>query len=604
MLPTMLLFSQTFLANKYRLAKTYEESGKLEEAEAVYEELVKADPNNNLYTNSLNDIYLKLKEYAKSILFLSQKIIQRPNDVTFYGLLGSTYYIKGDSEDALSAWNKGILINNNSQINYTIISNYAVQNRAFEVAIKYLEDGKSQSTDPLQFSYQLAQIYSYTMEYGKAAEEYIASLIQQPTQLDYIERRMETYLSAVGAIEQSIAAVEKYKEENIAIKELLSFLFIKNNQYEDSFLLIKEIDKAKGGDGVLIYSFASDAFQQSHFEVSSKAFKYLLDEYPNSRFVPNSKIGFAKTLEFQLNEEWNKNQQNWKPISIAITTNSSKYLPIIKTYESLISETNGDLVNEALFRIGNIYATKFLDFPKAEEYFARIIINSTLSIYYGRTNLELAKISIYLNKLDKAKQELQNVFASSQTENNIKNEAKFLMAKLEYYNGNFEGSLSTIANITQDLTNDLSNDAIELSMIINVAKKDSLNLLEFANAELKVNQDNFEEAEKTFKKLSDDENLFVLNNISRIKYAEILIAQNKYPIAIEILKELSESKELNIFADRSFYLLAQVYEFGIVDDQSAISTYEKFLELFPNSLYLEKSQKNLKELKNKKSENK
>jgi len=82
-----------------------------------------------------------------------------------------------------------------------------------------------------------------------------------------------------------------------------------------------------------------------------------------------------------------------------------------------------------------------------------------------------------------------------------------------------------------------------------------------------------------------------------------LIAQNKYPVAIEVLKELSETKELNIFADKSFYLLAQVYEFGIVDEESAIAIYEKFLELFPNSLYLEKSQKNLKRLKNKRSDN-
>ena len=87
-----------------------------------------------------------------------------------------------------------------------------------------------------------------------------------------------------------------------------------------------------------------------------------------------------------------------------------------------------------------------------------------------------------------------------------------------------------------------------------------------------------------------------------MRYAEILIAQNKYPIAIEVLKELSESKELNIFADRSFYLLAQVYEFGIVDYKSAISIYEKFLELFPNSLYLEEAQKSLKDLNNKISE--
>ena len=140
-------------------------------------------------------------------------------------------------------------------------------------------------------------------------------------------------------------------------------------------------------------------------------------------------------------------------------------------------------------------------------------------------------------------------------------------------------------------------------MIINIAKSDSLNLLEFAKSDLKSEQLNFTEAEEKYKQLSQNENLFALNNISRMKFAEMLIAQDKFSIAIEILKQLSESKELNIFADRSFYLLAQVYEFGIVDLKSAISTYEKFLELFPNSLYLEKSKKNLTELNNNKSDN-
>ncbi len=82
----------------------------------------------------------------------------------------------------------------------------------------------------------------------------------------------------------------------------------------------------------------------------------------------------------------------------------------------------------------------------------------------------------------------------------------------------------------------------------------------------------------------------------------MLVAQDKYPVAIEVLKELSGREEFNIFADRSFYLLAQVYEFGIGDVGSAQSTYQKFLELFPNSLYLDKSQENLKRLKNKGSE--
>ena len=167
---------------------------------------------------------------------------------------------------------------------------------------------------------------------------------------------------------------------------------------------------------------------------------------------------------------------------------------------------------------------------------------SSFSKYYGKAYLELAKIYIKLNDLKAAKKSLKNLFNSSKTDNETKQEAKYLLAKIKFYESDFAGSLSDLANINKDLSNDLSNDAIELSIIINMGKRDSLSLVEFANAELKTEQLNFEDAEKEFKNLSKKENLFFLNNISRIKYAEILIAQNKYPVAIEILKELSEPK--------------------------------------------------------------
>jgi tetratricopeptide (TPR) repeat protein len=602
LLPFVLLLGQSNLSNKYRLGQTYEQSGQLEKAKAIYEELTNAAPTNHQYARSLNNIYLKLKEYNNSILFLSNQIKQKPYDVSLYGMLGATYYISGNSEMAEQTWDKGIALNNYSQINYTIISSYATQNRAFDIAIKYLEEGKKKSKNKTQFSYQLSQIYSYTMSYSKAAKEYCFVLTEQPSQLSYIKRRMEVYLSAVGALEQSIKVVEKCDRKN-AILELLSFLYMKNNHFEKAFEIKKELDSKKPNNGILIYTFANEAYRNSQLDVATKAFKYLINEYPNSQYVPNSKIGFAKTLEAKLDNNWNSNQQLWKPIYTLDTTGAYKYRQILNTYESIIPIAKGNLLNEVLFRIGKIYTTKILDYKTASKYYNRILQNSFLSSYYGKTYFEFAKMELHLNNLETTKENLQNVFSSSQTDKKTKAEAKFLLAKVEFYQANFAKSISILNNINENLSNDFSNDAIELSMLVNMGKKDSIDLALFAKAELKGYQQNFIDAEKSFKELSEKKNLFFLKNISRIKYAEILIAQNKYTTAIKVLKELSETKELNIFADKSFYLLAQVYEFGIVDKDSAITTYEKFLELFPNSLYLEKVQKSLKQLQNKRSEN-
>ncbi len=597
-----IIFAQTNLNNKYRLGKSYEQSGKLEKAKKLFEEITFAQPTNSQFANSLNDVYLKLKEYDSSINFLSERLKQIPNDVSLYGLLGSTYYISGNIEKAVETWDKGISINNSSQINYTIISNAAIQNRAFQIAIKYLNEGKSKASNPTQYSYQLAQIYSHTMAYKKAASEYVEALIHQPSQLSYIKRRMDTYLSAVGAIDESIAIAEE-KSDNNTIKELLAFLYVRNNDYNKAFEIEKELDKLKGDDGVRIYNFATLAYRSVEYEVASQAYSFLIDNYPNSRFIPNCKLGYARTLEAKLDEEWNAIRNNWKPISEIDTSGAYKYYQIIDAYKSIAEFMNSELANETLFLIGKIYLNRFNNLKTAEKYFEQIIINSSLSTHYGKANLEIAKILLKQNNLELAKANLQNVFSSSQTDAKTKDEAKFLLAQINFFQSNFAGALLTISNINKDLSNDLSNDAIQLAMVINVGKRDSVNLEKFANAELLTAQLNFSEAEKVFKKLSENKNLFLINNIARFKYCEVLIAQNKFPTAIEVLKGLSETKELNIFADKSFYLLAQVYEFGIVDRELATSTYEKFLELFPNSLFIEKTQENLKRLKNNISDN-
>lgn len=596
------IFSQENLNNKYRLGKTFESSGKLEKAKEIFEELAYAQPNNNQYANSLNDVYIKLKDYENSIKFLSNRVKLHPNDVSLYGMLGASYYLNGNTDSAINTWDKGISVNNYSQINYTIISNAAILHRAFDIAIKYLEEGKERINNPAQLSYQLAQIYSYTMEYKKAALEYVEALNQQPSQLDYIRRRMDTYLSAYGAIDQSIEAISEI-DKNDSVKELLLFLYKKNNDYEKAFEVELELEKNQNSDGARIFNFANEAYQALQLVAASKAYSYLIKNYPNSRFIPNSKVGFARTLETTLDQEWQINHNNWKPIVSVDTLGAFKYYPVIETYKSILSFVNGELANESLFRIGKIYFTKYNNIPEATKYFQEIIKNSSLSSYYGKANLELGRIFMINNDFDEAQKKIDVVISSPQSDNELKEQAKYLKALMQFYDSDFNSSLSTLGNIKADLSNDYSNNAIELEMVINVGIKDSVNLSKYAMAERMVTQYNFVKAEEIFKNLSENDNLFVLNNISRIRYAEILIAQDKFGIAIEVLKELSERKEMNIFADESFYLLAQVYELGIADYKLAITCYEKFLEQFPNSLYLEKSQKNLKNLKIKRSDN-
>ena len=593
---TPVFLSQTNLSNKYRLAKTYEQNGELQKAKSVYEELVTVQPSNNQYLNSLNEIYMKLKEYDNSIEFLTKRIAGAPDDVSLYGMLGSTYYLAGNREEAVRIWDIGITVNKNSMISYSIISNFAIQNRAFEYAIKYLNEGKEKAANPTQFSYQLAQIYSVSMDFKNAAEEYCQVLILQPKQIDYIKRRMQTYISAPGALEQSIDVAKKYSDNN-SIQELLIFLFIQNNDFDEAFTLVVELDKTQKKNGILVYNFANDAFRSYEYAPSARAYNYVMNNYPNSPLLINSQIGYAKTLEATLDIKL-QSAQDWKPIKAVDTTGSSEYLPILQTYDKILQKINGtETVNEVLYRIGAIKLFRLNDLDQASKDFSKILKNSTLSQFYGIANLRLADIYIRKAELEHAKNYLINSFSSVKTSKEIKSEAKYKLALIQFWNSQFDRSLKTISDINKDLSNNNSNDAIELSIIIKMGKRDSLNLVKFSKADLLIWQKNFTDAEKIYRDLGEKENFFLLNNISQFNYAKILIAQSNYPVAIEILKELSEKKKLNIFADKSLFLLAQVYEFGINDKKTAKLIYEGILEDFPNSLYLDQTRESIKRLK-------
>ena len=592
---TSVVFTQSNLINKYRLARAYEQNGELPKAKSIYKELVKAQPLNNQYSNSLNEVYMKLKEYDNSIEFLSKRIERNPKDVSLYGMLGSTFYLIGNNVKSAEVWEKGLEINNNSLINYSIISNYAIQNRAFQFAIKCLTEGKNRADNPTQFSYQLAQIYSVTMDFKSAAEEYCQVLISQPKQLDYVRRRMQTYISAPGALEQSIEVAKKYSDNST--EELLIFLFMKDGEFDDALNLVIDLDTKQNRNGILIYNFANDAYQSNEYSTASKAFNYVISNYSNSPLFISSQIGYAKSSEAELDINI-KSSENWKPIKVVDTTGASRYFPVLNTYENILKTISGtEAVNEVHYRIGAIRLYHFNDLDGAEEDFSKILTNSTLSQFYGIASIKLADISIRKGEIEKAKNYLINAFSSTKTPKEIKSEAKYKMALIQFWNSQFDRSLKAISNINQDLSANYANDAIELSLIINMGKRDSLNLVRFANADKLIWQKYFSEAGNIFNELSEIENFYLLNNIAQFKFAEILIAENNYPVAIEILKKLSEKEKLNIFTDKSLFLLAQVYENGIGDKKTAISVYEDILESYPNSLYLESARENIKRLK-------
>lgn len=582
------------LDNKFRLAQSYEEAGMLDKAKEIYADIYKAAPNNYVYFESYNRLLLTLKDYDTAINILTERIKLNPNDINNYGLLGTIYYLQNKQDEAFATWEEAIKIMPTNSSIYRIIANFAVQNRAFDKAIEYLQKGAELSTDKINFYFEIANLLTITMKYSQAADEYCKILLSQPNQLEGIKARIAPYLNTKESINLFLETVKKFTIENkdkAVFYEFLTFLYLQNDDYSNAYNNVLLADKLYNTDGAKIYAFANAALNENNYEFAAKAFDYIIKNYNNSAFVPNSKIAFVRTKYNALNNKYLLINPNWKEFSAIDTTGSYEYIPIIKTYLTLVKDYSGnpDIKTEAFYYIGEIYKEKFNLSDSAKKYLTEIADRYPISAFAGKALFKLSEIAINEGNLTQADAFLDKILLYRRVSSGELKEAEYMKAKITFWQNDFDKTISKLNGVIKELNENIANDALNLLITINTLKNDSLSLVKYAMADYLANRGIFNEAAKIYSSLSNSNDVIFLNNLALYNYSLMLIALNDYKNAIIYLENLSNNENMNIFADKSLFLLANLYQYGLKDLEKAKFCYQKILEKYPNSFYIEKA---------------
>jgi predicted negative regulator of RcsB-dependent stress response len=168
-----------------------------------------------------------------------------------------------------------------------------------------------------------------------------------------------------------------------------------------------------------------------------------------------------------------------------------------------------------------------------------------------------------------------------------KNSSKYLLARIDFYKGNFREAKNQLVQILSNLSDNYANDAIELSLLLNTTMNDSSELIRYADAEFLADQKKFTEAAEKYHLVAQNPKAFMLKNVAELREAEMELAAGNNDKSIEMLQNIAGEDSKNIYADKALYLLGRIYEFGLNDSSKAIEKYEELLAKFPNSLYLD-----------------
>ncbi|MHB1686702.1 MAG: tetratricopeptide repeat protein [Ignavibacteriaceae bacterium] len=587
------------LNNQFMLAQNYIQAGQLEKARPILENLYRLQPSNYEYFQTLNQTYIQLKNYDASIALIEERINGSPGDINLFGLLGTSYYLKGNDKRAFEVWDNALKTFPKNEVNYRVIANYALALRAFDKAIDYLKNGEAISQNPQFFAYDLANLYSLTMRYKEATEQYCFILSRDPNQLSVVQSKILSYINKPDALTQAIDIVKKYDDgKEISFKYLLALLYVQGKSYDKAYDLYRQIDAFQNNQGAELFNFGKFLYDEKIYKMSEKVLRDVINKYPDSPLISYAKLQHAKALEGIVDEESNAQIPFWKPYYTPVKNNSSNVGKVIDAYNEIEKiYPHSEAANEALLRIGEMKLNMYDDIAGAKESFQELFTDAPLSEYTAAAYEQLGKGFLLNGDLNSASTYFEKIFNNGRYSEDKRNFAGYELARISMYSGNFDKAKDYLHTISSDPKNSSTNDAIELSLLMNTAQNDSSNLVTFASAEFLTDQKKFKEALEKFEVVANDPQKFMLQNIAELRVAEMELALNNIDSAAVQLQKIADEKENNIYSDKALYLLAKVYQFGLNNKPKAIETYESLLAKFPNSLYLDDARSEILKLK-------
>jgi len=574
------LSAQTYLAQKYKLARSFEQSGDFVNASRLYLELYGSDEQNENYFNGYIRAMKEQNKFSAIIPFVEKHIIKIPTSDN-YTLLGELYWRAGKAEKAETVWAKAINAESNSQMTYENLAMTQISLRLFQKAIDTYVLGRKNLNTAELFADRLSQLYSINGDYRNGTRE-VLILYAQTGNIALAEGRLSA-LNINPDAEKYIYSILKDKSDKLAYKQLFAWFLTSLDRNEEAIEIYKEIDNERHSRGRDVYNFALNAANDGNYDIAIKGLQWLIAKGKESPFTVSALFKLAKTTEMKFMQAGKLEGETAESI--------------IKQYRSVIEEyPDTPTALECTYNIALLYK-RLGKLDKALIELDKLVNLRHYTRYKVSATLMQADIYFMKNETDKAilaYKFIVDVYKRSVKEHN---QALYSLAEIEYFKGNMDSALAHFTKITLNTDSDVANDALEKISLIEANKNFNKALSLYAQAEKNEKQEKLQNALELFltaAKSSKPENLY---DLSLIKAAKIELKLGKTHNSIEHLSELLKDKAKGIHKDYCLFTIGEIL-FTEKKYEQAIEYFTKLLKEEPKSIYNENARDYIRQIRN------
>lgn len=567
-----------------KLAQEYMRNGEYEKASYLYKALSEKNKKSTYYLENYIECLELLGQIDEGIDYLQREMKTRSADPMLNIQLGKLYAAKLDEPNTNKYYKKAVDLIKTTPQNLSRAANVFYRLGKYQYAVDIYEIGRANSEDPLQYAYQLGNLYYKLDKTPEMISEYLNALQTHPTYRDRIQTHFTQALDSAGLDElelQLYTTVQDYPEENI-YPDMLQWLYITRKDYKNAFRQAKAIDLRQEEQGQRIFNVAQTAANDRAFDAAIEGYRYIVSEKgPSSSMYVEAQRELLRTQRLKITT-----QADYSKADLA---------SLESDYESFIQNA------AQKFKIASI----ILQYARLQVYYLDNLdkgisllddlIKTRNVNKYIRANSKLELADFYLIRGEVWEASLLNSQVDKEFgEDLLGHEARYRNAMLSYFNQDFEWAQTQFKVLKASTSKLIANDALERDVFItdNLGLDTTDHAISlYARAELNLIQHKYDAAQTDLDSIKanyPDHGL--LDDVAYLE-AQQAVARKQYYVAIQRYQFIIDNHIEDIRGDNALYELATLYEDQLGEIEKALPLYEKIIVDHPDSVFISDARK-------------
>ncbi|HYM21182.1 MAG TPA: tetratricopeptide repeat protein [Candidatus Kapabacteria bacterium] len=591
-------------AQKYKVARVYEETRDLNNALRLYQDLYKIHPERRDVADGYVRTLYALKKFSDAEAILSERLSRESADAgDLYLLIGKVRAQLGKKTEALDAFTKaadtpGIY---DQYISTTNAANAMVDVGYNEEALALLQSHRHNTQEADYYSDKIAELLFKINRYDEGTDEYLALVRANDQWLHQIESRLSAFTIDTNSRRSIIKTVISHIDTNkatVSELQLLGWCYGELKDYWDALdvELIVDRKSSNTATGIELVRFADRALAEGAYQAAARAYDEatarLRTNYPNSQILFAAGLGAIKAKQAYVMQQ--------KPPS----TNDLHNL--VNSYTTFAAQTPGnDIAMPALIGAAEIELKQLHDPAKAKEIYEQVIARGhsasepVVATYFSleETSLEMANIPqarLYLDRLETLLRQHDRP-SDAEPMRHIELER----GRMDYFEGNFDTALTKLTIVAAISASDFANDAIALKSLIEENREGSSDaaMKVFAKADLLSLGSDIPAALSGFKSIRETFPKAAIADEATLRAADLMVKTNKPADAVALLEEMQEKMTDSPLLDRAAFREAEITERELSMKDKALKLYEDFLARYPKSSFCTEARQRARKLR-------